>query len=387
MIESLHIRGYRSLEDVRLPLAGLTVVTGPNGTGKSNLYRCLQLLSRAAQGELARAMVEEGGMPSVLWSGPRRHHARQPKRVQFSIKVQTDTFGYELACGLPTPRKTLFNRDPEVKTEQAWFGSTPRPSMLFLERDHGSASLRTASGERQEFPGNMESSETAVAQIHDPRRFPDVESLREHFRRWRFYHHFRSDPESALRQLRPSTYCASLASDGADLAAALETIREVGDASALRAAVDRMQQGAELEIVDLEGNGWLDLRLHARGLLRPLAARELSDGTLRYLALVAALLSPRPAPLIAFNEPETSLHPDLLPTLADLFVAATKHSQVWITTHSDALADALAQASNRPPIRLHLEDGATRIKGQNVFGEIVDDVLSDTGSREGDERS
>jgi predicted ATPase len=68
MIERLHIRGYRSLEDVRLPLRDLTVVTGPNGSGKFNLYRCLQLLARAAQGELARAIVEEVGMPSVLWS-------------------------------------------------------------------------------------------------------------------------------------------------------------------------------------------------------------------------------------------------------------------------------------------------------------------------------
>jgi predicted ATPase len=67
MLESLHIRGYRSLEDVRLPLSPLTVVTGANGTGKSNLYRALQLLARAARGELARAIIDEGGMPSVLW--------------------------------------------------------------------------------------------------------------------------------------------------------------------------------------------------------------------------------------------------------------------------------------------------------------------------------
>ncbi len=373
MIESLQVRGYRSLEDVRFPLSPLTVVTGANGTGKSNLYRSLQLLARAARGELARAIIEEGGMPSVLWSGQRRRLSRQPPRVQFSLAVQTESFGYMLECGLPTPRETLFKRDPQVKTERAWMGRASRPSMLFLERDHASASLRTADGQRQDYAGDMEPTETALAQIHDARRFPDVEIVRGHFLRWRFYHHFRVDPESPLRQPRPSTFMPSLASDASDLAAALQTIREIGDGDVLDGAIDRMQPGARLEVIDVEGNGWLDVRLHSRGLLRSLSIRELSDGTVRYLALIAALLSPRPAPLLAFNEPESSLHPDLLVPLATLFTAATEHSQIWITTHSEALARALAEASGRPPIRLKLQDGATRIVGQNLIGEIVDD--------------
>lgn len=381
MVESLHIRGYRSLEDIRLPLSPLTVVTGANGTGKSNLYRTLQLLARAARGELARALVEEGGMPSVLWSGARRHLPRQPDRVQFSFTVQTDTFGYMLECGLPSPRnaasgepgETKFKRDPQVKRERAWLGPQLRPSMLVLERDHASASLRTADHTRQDYAGDMEPTETALAQIQDARRFPDVAIVRGHFLRWRFYHHFRVDPDSPVRQPRPSTFTPSLASDGADLAAALQTIYEIGDAAALDAAIDRLQPGARLQIVDVEANGWLDVRLHSRGLLRPLNLRELSDGTVRYLALVAALLSPRPAPLLAFNEPESSLHPDLIAPLASLFVAATQHSQIWVTTHSQPLADALAATSGHRPLRLHLDQGATRILGQTLLGEIRDE--------------
>lgn len=374
MIESLHIRGYRSLEDVQLPLSPLTVVTGANGTGKSNLYRALQLLARAARGELGRALMEEGGMPSVLWSGPRRRRAHQPARVQVSLELQTDTFGYRLECGLPTPRETLFRRDPEVKTERAWFGRTLRPSMVFLERDHASASLRTAEGERQDYAGDMDPSETALAQLQDARRFPDVATVRGHFLRWRFYHHFRVDADSPLRQPRPGTLTPSLASDGGDLVAALQTIREIGDASALDQVIDRLQPGARLDIVDTDNNGWLDVRLHSRGLLRPLHLRELSDGTVRYLALVAALLSPRPAPLVAFNEPESSLHPDLLAPLAELLVAATRQSQIWVTTHSDVLARALAAAGGVRPLRLQLEQGATRIVGQTLLGEIREEA-------------
>lgn len=370
MIESLHIRGYRSLEDVRLPLSPLTVVTGPNGTGKSNLYRTLQLLARAARGELARALVEEGGMPSVLWSGPRRRRSGDPHRVQISIKVRSDVFGYAFACGLPTPTETKFLLDPDVKTETAWLGRTERRSTTFLERDHGGATLRANDGERISYPLSLETAETALAQIRDSRRYPDVELIREEFLGWRFYHQFRTDPESPLRQPQLGTRTPRLSDDGHDLAAALQTIREVGDATALAAAVEALQPGARIEIDDPAGNGWLELRLHTRGLLRPMTAREFSDGTLRYLALIAALLSPRPAPLLAFNEPETSLHPDLLPALAEQFVRGARRSQIWVTTHSDLLAAALAQASGRPALRLQLENGATRIVGQNIFGEI-----------------
>jgi predicted ATPase len=374
MIESLRIRGYRSLRDVNLPLGPLTVVTGGNGTGKSNLYRCLQVLSRAAHGELARALAEEGGMPSVLWSGVRRSTNRRPAPVRFGVEVQCDTFGYALTCGLPIKdERTRFHRDPEVKTEQAWLGRENRPSVRFLERDHASASIRGEDGERVRHELVMEPNETALSQVQDARRYPDLQVLRAHFTGWRFYHHFRCDPNSPLRQPRPGTRTPRLASDGHDLASALQTIREIGDDRALTEAIDRLQSGARLEIADVDGQGSLDLRLLTPGLLRPVTSRELSDGTLRYLALIAALLSPRPAPLLAFNEPESSLHPDMLPALAQYFVQAAERSQVWVTTHSAALADALTAASGRKPLRLELVQGATRIVGQSLTGEIFDE--------------
>ena len=374
MIESLRIRGYRSLRDVNLPLSPLTVVTGGNGTGKSNLYRCLQLLSRAAHGELARALAEEGGMPSVLWSGVRRSTNRQTARARFSVEVRGDTFGYALTCGLPVPiMGSHFNRDPEVKVEEAWLGRENRPSVRFLERDHASASIRGEDGERVRHELVMETSETALSQVQDARRYPDLQVVRAHFIGWRFYHHFRCDPDSLLRQPQLGTRTPRLASDGRDLASALQTIEEIGDSRALAEAVDQIQPGARLEITDVDGQGSLDVRLDTPGLLRPVTSRELSDGTLRYLALVAALLSPRPAPLLAFNEPESSLHPGLLPALARLFVQAAERSQVWVTTHSGPLAEALAAASGRKPLHLELVQGATQITGQSLTGEIFDE--------------
>ena len=100
----------------------------------------------------------------------------------------------------------------------------------------------------------------------------------------------------------------------------LQTIREIGDATALEKAIDLAFPGSELEIAVQSGRFEIMLRQH--GLLRPLGTAELSDGTLRYLLWVAALLTPRPPALLVLNEPETSLHPDLLPPLADLIVTA-----------------------------------------------------------------
>jgi len=97
------------------------------------------------------------------------------------------------------------------------------------------------------------------------------------------------------------------------------------------------------------------------GLLRPLQVRELSDGQLRFLCLSATLLSPRLPSLLALNEPETSLHPDLINSLARLMVRAAKHTQLWITTHSRRLAESIEQHSGLPRVRLCMVDGETKV--------------------------
>lgn len=114
-------------------------------------------------------------------------------------------------------------------------------------------------------------------------------------------------------------------------------------------------------------NGRFELQLQQHGLLRPLAAAELSDGTLRYLLWTAALLTPRPPQLMVLNEPETSLHPDLLPALARLILAAAAHTQIIVVSHASVLIDSLASA----PIctRLHLQKafGETTLEGAALF--------------------
>jgi predicted ATPase len=162
-----------------------------------------------------------------------------------------------------------------------------------------------------------------------------------------------------------------LGHDGSDVAAALQTIYEIGDAPALDAAVDSAFPRTTLTIAPA-GDGRLSVQLHQHGLLRPLEAAELSDGTLRYLLWIAALLSPRPASLLVLNEPETSLHPDLLPPLGRLISQAAARTQVIAVSHARPLIDAIAGAAREATteltaIELTKDFGETTIVGQDRF--------------------
>jgi len=196
----------------------------------------------------------------------------------------------------------------------------------------------------------------------DPATAPEMLALRETMRSWRFYDHVRTDQAAPARQSIIGTRTPVLASDGSDLAAAIQSIREMGHAPDLDAAIERALPGSRVEIDARAGR--FALLLHQGGLLRPLEAAELSDGTLRYLLWVAALLSPRPAALLVLNEPETSLHPSLLEPLAELVVRASASSQVIVVTHSCALVDALHAAGAVTHV-LEKDYGETLLAGQD----------------------
>jgi predicted ATPase len=297
-------------------------------------------------------------MPSVLWAGARR---KGPVRLRLGVTV--GVLGYELACGLPeiNDLPSSFSLDPLVKEETVTFLDA-RSRVALLERGKSGVQARDIEGRRNDFPLALSRSESVLAQLAEPHRYPQLSLLRETLLGWRFYHQFRTDEHAPLRQPQVGVFTPVLGHDGRDLAAALQTIREIGDADGLFRAVRQALDGAEL-VIEAD-RARFHVLLQVPGIRRPLEARELSDGTLRYLCLLAALLSPRPPALLALNEPETSLHPDLLPPLARLIVDASRTTQLWITTHSRALADGIEQLSGVAPIVLEKVDGETRIAGR-----------------------
>jgi predicted ATPase len=391
VLATLAVENYRSVRRLVLPLRRLNVVTGANGTGKSSLYRALRLLADSSRNGAVAALAREGGLPSTLWAGPeilgravRRGEypiqgtTRSGRPVSLRLGFAGDEFGYAIDLGLPAPagrypasngqlRESAFRLDPEIKRECTWSGQVLRPAALLTDRRGPAVRIRAPDGTWQ-----VSEHDSMLSELADPQRAPDLLVLREQIRSWRFYDQIRTDAHAPARAAQIGTRTPVLSHDGADLAAALQTIREIGDADGLDKAVDHAFPGSQVEVVNQAGR--FDIAFHQHGLLRPLGSAELSDGTLRYLLWVAALLTPRPPALLVLNEPETSLHPELLPPLAQLMVAAAEHTQVVAVTHSRPLVQALDSGAAEArcelqTIELIKEVGQTCVAGQDQLDE------------------
>ncbi len=297
-----------------------------------------------------------------IQGGPRRKAARL--RLGFS----GDDFGYSISLGLPSSGNlgpTAFTFDPEIKQECIWAGDVYRPASLLIDRSGPVIKVRD-NRSWTAITQHASNFESIFSQALDPSRAPEIVALKEEIRGWRFYDHFRSDSEAPARLPQLGTRTPVLHHDGRDLAAALQTIIEIGDADALDEAIADAFPGASLSI-STQQDGRFNINLSQEGLLRPLSGSELSDGTLRYLLWVAALLTPRPPPLMILNEPETSLHPDLLPALARLIIRAATTTQVWVISHARRLVNTLEGSEECTSLHLEKCLGQTLITGQSLL--------------------
>jgi predicted ATPase len=380
MIRTVAVQGYRSLRELVLPLGQLSVITGANGSGKSSVYRSLRLLADVAQNAVVASLAREGGLPSTFWAGPETiaRSVRQgthgieglAKRNSASLKLGfgSDTYGYSIDLGYPPPPPpaTMFELDPRVKRECIWHGPVYRKASALVDRRNNFVWLATT---RDEEPvmltQHLSDTDSMLGSVADPQRAPEMLAVREAVRGWRFYDHFRTDSDSPARVAQIGTFTPVLHHDGSNLAAALQTITEIRSDDALATTLEDAFPKSRLYVEDR--NGRFELQLQQHGLLRALSAAELSDGTLRYLLWTAALLTPRPPELMVLNEPETSLHPDLLPALARLILAAALQTQIVVVSHAQALIEALAIAPLCTRLHLQKEFGETSLESATLF--------------------
>ncbi len=376
MYTTLAVAGYRSLRDVRIRLGAVTVVRGVNGSGKSNLYKALRLLAACGRDRLIGSLALEGGLDSVLWAGPeslagaRRGHPVQGTvrggPVSLRLGIGGDGLSYLADLGLPRPGlATAFSRDPEIKRESVWFGPVKRPATDIARRRNHVVEVR------DDGPWTAVDETLATHQsLLSVAAAPELRTLRDELGRWRFYDALRTDPDSPARRPQVGTRTWALHHDGRDLAPALRTIEEHGRAD-LAGFVGDAFDGATLQV--RVADGLFDVALQQPGMLRPLRAAELSDGTLKYLMWLAALLAPDRPPLVALNEPENSLHPSLLGPLARLVTEASRDTQVVLVSHSTQLVSHLRGAmadSGRDDLELvslTKDLGETVVEGQGLL--------------------
>lgn len=373
-LTEIEISGYRSIRKLCLPLRQVTVLTGGNGVGKTNIYRSLELLHAAARGRIADEVAREGGLGSVFWAGGknlspdgsfdpkyRTDGPRKGEANRLCLQATLEELGtYRIELGFPQKiAAAAFETEAQIKLETLEIDDRGRKRKV-LERDGRRITLR------REDADDLLASETALAELGGADS--DLGAMRTELANWRFYHGFRTDQDSALR--RPSRAITSplLASDGSNLAAVFATLRHIRQETIdLDAAIEAAFPGSELRVPPPEETATFEMvfpETPKRG-FRP---HELSDGTLQFLALMGALLSYRLPPFIALNEPEASLHPSLLPALASAIAKAAGRAQIVVVTHSEPLAGAIADLTGAQPREVLRDDDGTTIKGLNRFG-------------------
>ncbi|MEZ5355945.1 MAG: AAA family ATPase [Bryobacteraceae bacterium] len=354
----------------KIELTALNVLIGANGSGKSNLLEVVELL-RATAGDLARRVREGGGVEEWLWKGP--GDVREAKlQAEIEYPAGRMPLVHRVAFAAVGQRLELLDEAIEnVQPEQPWQDDvhfyyrfqSGNPAINVRQVEGGSYSSRTIRRE------DLKPDQSVLYQRRDPETYPELTYLARAYEQIRLYREWNFGRQTAPRLPQqtdlPSDF---LLEDATNLALVLNDLEHKSGAhEILIEALREFSPDIENLSVRLSG-GTVQLFLREQALRSPIPATRASDGTLRYLSLLAVLCHPSPPALVCIEEPEIGLHPDCLPGLAELLVQASERTQLIVTTHSDVLVDALTE---RPESVVVCE----KEKGQSSFRRLSGEDL------------
>ncbi|HEY3366825.1 MAG TPA: AAA family ATPase [Symbiobacteriaceae bacterium] len=343
----LRIAGFRSLKEVDWEPGNLNVIIGPNGSGKSNLLTAIQFIARAAEGQLGKTVQSAGGIGQLVWDGRAdnisitlKTSPIQPGRNQAEDSM---TYILELArLGLGGSYR--IGRELLANYHLVDAGEKSEP-FKFLERMPNWAKVFDPRQKALIAPLEMVPEEEALLSVAaGPFAANRLTSLfKEDVASWSVYHDLHTNRDAVIRQPAVARTETRVNPDGQNLIPVLHTLYTTnrGFRDDIHAAM-RAAFGEDFEelVFPPAADQRIQLRVRWKTLNQEQSAADLSDGTLRFLFLLAVLASPTPAPVIAIDEPETGLHPSMLSIVAEHAVQASKRAQVIFATHSAQLLDA-----------------------------------------------
>jgi len=345
-IKRLEIEGYKSLKHVVWEPGNLNVLIGPNGSGKSNLLRILEILSLSAQGSLAKALSEDENTGEIFWDD-------KGNLININLRALIDAF-------LGGPKESTREFDYRVSIEgflgaelagecleeiKAADGAQDLSIVKIIEHDAHSAKILDKKGSLVTIDAqNVPDYETLLSATRlsldlNPKLFPFRFGLSEFI----FYKGLDTRPDANVRKPIMTHHEEKLRADGQNLISFLNT--QYTEKRDFKTEIDTAMRAAfgsnfEELVFTPAADQYIQMRVRWKDLEWPQPTGVLSDGTLRFLYLTAALASPNPPSLIAIDEPETGLHPSMFPIIAELAADAAERTQVVLTTHSPEFLNA-----------------------------------------------
>jgi predicted ATPase len=339
LIKQLQISNLLSYGSDTQPitLGALNVLIGPNGSGKSNFLEALSLL-QAAPDQITRPIRDGGGIKDWLHKSA---SPDTPKDARIDAVIAnrggTKDFRYSLAFHENGGRFEISDEFLENET-----ADTGKSQPYFYYRWNGGRPVlnTTTLGERKLLRESIKPDQSILAQKRDADLYPELTWVADQLRAMRLYREWTFGRYAAPRLPQKTDLPTDkLEQDASNLGLVLNRLRmNVAARRRLLDALHVVYEGIEDVDVRIEGGTAQVFLIESCGIM---PATRLSDGTLRYLSLLALLCDPAPPPLVVIEEPELGLHPDVLPSLATLLVEASARTQLVVTTHAPAVVDAL----------------------------------------------
>lgn len=341
-LHSLHLQGILSFAPSSEPiaLAPLNVLIGPNGSGKSNLIEAVGLLNWLPT-SFSAVIRAGGGIDEWQWKGAADSPFLSRIEAVFDGSPYNEALAYQLEFGGRANRTEIMSEllglhHPGSRPNE-FFENIPGARNVSIREQNGENSGRRVELDRS----NVKINESIFSQRKAPDLYPELTWVSQQFESFRFFRDWTFGRDAAVRNAQRADLPADeLLRDGSNLAILLNTLDHAGQLTELNSLVKQFLPRFERISTRLVG-GVIEVFIHEQGLKLPIPATRLSDGTLRFIAMLAVLLMPKAPAVLSLEEPELGLHPDAIAILAEVMVEAKERTQLIVTTHSDALVSAL----------------------------------------------